>query len=323
MLAPAIPDNESERLQSLQALHMLDTQPEERFERITRLAKRLFNTPFAAVTLIDQDRQWFKSIQGIDIQETTRDISFCGHTILSQEAFIVNDAAADPRFADNPLVAGPPFVRFYAGFPITLPGGHRIGTLCILDQQARSFSADDIASLQDLAHIVQTEIASQQAAIIDDLTQIFNRRGFSLLGDKALANAQRYQWACSLVYFDLNKFKNINDQFGHAVGDEVLTNFCTLLNNNMRGSDIFARIGGDEFVALLLNTDKTQAKNKVKRIREVVAEYNQYNPEDVAIHFSSGVVEFTTGKHEHLSDLMAEGDRLMYQCKQNQDSDAL
>jgi len=118
MQQPAIPDNETQRLAALHALDVLDTPPEERFDRITRIAARLMDVPICLVTLVDANRQWFKSCIGLDASETPRDISFCGHAILAPEALVIPDAAADPRFADNPLVAGEPRIRFYAGEPL-------------------------------------------------------------------------------------------------------------------------------------------------------------------------------------------------------------
>ena len=132
MQKPQLPSDETQRLRALQRLKILDTDIEERFDRITRLACRMFNVPIALVSLVDQDRQWFKSRQGLDACQTGRDISFCGHAILHDGPLVVLDATQDPRFDDNPLVVGAPFIRFYAGHPIHSPDGSRIGTICII-----------------------------------------------------------------------------------------------------------------------------------------------------------------------------------------------
>jgi GAF domain-containing protein len=118
MLVPGKPANEDERFKCCTALNLLDSAPEERFDRLTRLAKRLFNVPIALVTLVDKDRQWFKSCVGLDATETSRDVSFCGHAILQNELLLVPDAREDVRFHDNPLVTGAPNIRFYAGYPL-------------------------------------------------------------------------------------------------------------------------------------------------------------------------------------------------------------
>jgi GAF domain-containing protein len=135
MQAPAIPENEAQRLAALQRLYILDTSAEERFDRLTRLAKVMFQVPTALVSLVDADRQWFKSRQGLDACETPRDISFCGHAILQGDIFHVPDTHVDLRFSDNPLVELEPKIRMYTGAPLLTPDGLRIGTLCIIDDQ--------------------------------------------------------------------------------------------------------------------------------------------------------------------------------------------
>ncbi len=158
MQQPVIPDNETERLEALQRLEALDTPAEERFDRLTRLAKALFNVPIALVSLVDSDRQWFKSKQGLEVCETPRDVSFCGHAILEPEIFHVPNALKDPRFADNPLVTGAPNVRFYAGAPLSIPDGHRVGTLCLIDHRERDLTPEELSHLRDLADCVQAEL---------------------------------------------------------------------------------------------------------------------------------------------------------------------
>jgi GAF domain-containing protein len=160
MEPPAIPSDEVDRLEAVRALELLDTPQEERFDRITRTARRLLHVPISLVTLIDADRQWFKSCQGVelDFRETPRDISFCGHAILKKQAFIIPNAARDKRFADNPLVTGPWHVRFYAGIPIATLAGHRVGTLCVIDTEPREPSEEDLDGLVDLASWAEAEI---------------------------------------------------------------------------------------------------------------------------------------------------------------------
>ena len=158
MQFPAFPMNEVQRLQALHERDILDTPAEERFDRLTRLARHMLGTRIALVSLVDAERQWFKSRQGLDACETGRDISFCGHAILDDAIFEITDASLDPRFADNPLVTGPPHIRFYAGAPLATADGYRIGTLCIIDDQPRVLTAEDRRALRDLADCVETEI---------------------------------------------------------------------------------------------------------------------------------------------------------------------
>ena len=160
MLTPPIPADEPRRLQSLHSLGVLDTPPERRFDRITRVATAAFRVPIALVSLVDHDRQWFKSCVGLDVTQTDRSISFCGHAILSDDLLIVPDALDDPRFADNPLVVGEPRIRFYAGCPLSGPEGRKLGTLCIIDREPRSFDAESVALLRELGSWVEEELAS-------------------------------------------------------------------------------------------------------------------------------------------------------------------
>ena len=154
----ALAPDEERRLRALQSLQILDTPAEERFDRYTRIASRLFDVPIALVSLVDRDRQWFKSRQGLDAPETPRDAAFCAHAILQRGVLQVPDALQDPRFADNPLVTGPPRVRFYAGAPLETSDGSRVGTLCLIDQRARELDENELALLRDLADLVEAEL---------------------------------------------------------------------------------------------------------------------------------------------------------------------
>lgn len=164
MQTPAFPANEVQRLMALREAAILDTPSEERFDRLTRLAQHLLGVKIALVSLVDEQRQWFKSRQGLDACETGRDVSFCGHAILDSEIFEVSDARLDPRFIDNPLVTGPPDIRFYAGAPLSTPDGYRLGTLCIIDTAPRQLSTMERRSLRDLADCVEDEIGRAELA---------------------------------------------------------------------------------------------------------------------------------------------------------------
>ncbi|MBT5532978.1 PAS domain S-box protein, partial [Candidatus Poribacteria bacterium] len=164
MQTPAIPTDEDERLEALLRLRILDTPMEERFDRITRTAGRALGVPIALVSLIDENRQWFKSRHGLDATETGRDISFCGHAILDDGILVTPDALTDPRFSDNPLVTGAPHIRFYAGCPVRDPNGMKLGTLCAIDREPRVFDAEQMAMLRDLAAMVEDELAAVDLA---------------------------------------------------------------------------------------------------------------------------------------------------------------
>ena len=174
MLIPPIPNNEAERLNALLDTGLLDSLPEERFDRLTRLAQKTFNVKYALVSLVDSDRQWFKSRQGLDACQTGRDISFCGHAILGESIFEVPNACEDTRFADNPLVIGPPHIRFYAGAPVHAEDGQSIGTLCLIDDQPRWLTEKEKHILRDLADCVSEEISSHVEKSLREERELFS-----------------------------------------------------------------------------------------------------------------------------------------------------
>ena len=158
MLAAPIPPNDQERLAALHELLILDTLPEARYDKIVQFARDEFDVPIALLSLVDANRQWFKSKVGLDVCETDRSISFCGHTILQDDLFIIPDTLADQRFADNPLVTDFPHIRFYAGAPLITPSGYGLGTLCLIDRKPREVDLTDMAILSTLRDLLLQEL---------------------------------------------------------------------------------------------------------------------------------------------------------------------
>jgi CheY-like chemotaxis protein len=159
VMRPRTPANEADRLADLRSTGVLDTPPEERFDRLTRKAAEHFGVPVSMVSLVDADRQWWKSHHGTDTTGTSRDVSFCGHAILQDDVFVVEDACLDARFADNPVVTGESKVRFYAGYPLKGPGGHNVGSFCVVDHKPRAFTEADAQVLKELGQEVEAELA--------------------------------------------------------------------------------------------------------------------------------------------------------------------
>ncbi|WP_206956807.1 GGDEF domain-containing protein [Trinickia acidisoli] len=315
MHKPALPSNEAARTALLHSLHVLDTPPNERFDRLTRLAERLFGVPISAVSLVDSDRQWFKSCVGLAVTETSRDISFCGHTILGDDLLVIEDARTDPRFFDNPLVTGDLSVRFYAGCPLTLEGDLRVGALCIVDKKPRKFDEAERGLLRDLGRIAERELEMLLLAATDDLTGLSNRRGFEALGLHLLQLCKRGGSRASVLFFDLNGFKQINDEYGHAEGDRAIVGFANVLRASLRETDVLARLGGDEFVALVVGAEAGTEARIIERVQLGVERYNHDARRGYDLRFSVGCAPFDGAKETSIADLIAVADHAMYANK--------
>jgi diguanylate cyclase (GGDEF)-like protein len=315
MLKPRLTDNELQRLQLLNALQLLDTGPDERFDRLTRMAKRLFDVPIALVSLVDFNRQWFKSCAGLDVTETSRDISFCGHAILGDEIFVIPDTTADVRFFDNPLVTGPPYIRFYAGCPLHVSRNAKVGTLCIIDTRPRQMTAADNAALKDLAGMVQDELAAFQAATTDPLTGVWNRRGFLNVAQASIEFCARKDQPVTLACIDLDGFKAINDAHGHNEGDAVLRRIADGMTHSFRSSDAIARMGGDEFVALMPAAGETDAYLAIARLRAWLGHAEARLGLPYRTQFSTGCVVRDALLDRSVNDLITRADAAMYRMK--------
>lgn len=308
MERPPIPENEDERLAALHALGILDTEAEEHFDRVARLAQHVIGVPIALVSFVDGDRQWFKSRIGLEPQETPRDASFCAHAIVHDaDVFVVNDATADRRFTDNPLVLGQPEIRFYAGSPIAAPDGSKLGTLCVIDRVPRELTEEDAQALRDLAAIVERELEVRQTSMVDPLTGVYNRRGFEVLAAHAFRAARRERVPVSVVYLDLDGLKVVNDSQGHRAGDALIVRAARLLTSTFRDSDVVARLGGDEFVVLL--TGEGAVDRALERLDAAVER------EGGDLSFSLGAVTFDVDGETSLSDVLARADEAMYAQK--------
>ena len=239
--------NELYQVDALHTFGLLANAAEARFDRLTRLAKRLFNVPVAFVSLANQP--W----QARTAKGTKASLAQPPYFIppgASDELLVLQDTALDHRFHNNPLVGRDSGVRFYVGYPICVGDGEPLGTLCLIDNQPHQFGEDDLALLRDLAKMAEQELFAMELATIDELTRIPNRRGFEAMSEQALSLCQRLGKPVSLLYFDLDLFKQINDQFGHAEGDRALQDFSALLTRSFRQSDIIGRLGGDEFAVM-------------------------------------------------------------------------
>jgi diguanylate cyclase (GGDEF)-like protein len=317
MLPAPLPEDEAARLRALHSLTILDTAPDEHFDRITRIAKRLFDVPTALVSLVDAERQWFKSRLGLEASETPRDISFCGHAITGEDPLVVRDALEDPRFHDNPLVTGDPKIRFYAGYPISAPDGHAVGTLCVIDTKPRDVGSEELAYLADLGRMLEDELRALAMATTDVLTGLSNRRGFVAVATHILAVCRRANTKGTLILFDLDDFKPINDRFGHGEGDHALRAFADLMRDCFRDSDIIARLGGDEFCVLLTGASTEESEFAFARFDAAIHHLNALPASRYPIAYSVGVVAYDPELDEGPESLLQRADDLMYRQKRD------
>jgi diguanylate cyclase (GGDEF)-like protein len=306
--------DEAGRLAALERYGVLDTPAEEAFDRITRLAQSALNVPIVLVSLIDARRQWFKSRQGMDARETPREISFCTHAIEQAGPYVINHADQHPLFANNPLVLNAPFIRFYAGIPLITPLGHKIGTLCAIDTEPREFSASQMSLLEDLARLVVDELELRRIAHTDSLTGALTQRSFRTDLDKEIERSQRLKSNLGLLMVDLDHFKSVNDTYGHATGDAVLRAFAQTCRQQMRQSDLFGRVGGEEFAIVLPDCGMDDAREFAQRLRcRIQAEAVIYGAHSVSFTMSAGLV--LHDGCETAATLMERGDLAMYAAK--------
>jgi diguanylate cyclase (GGDEF)-like protein len=306
--------DEPARLAALHRYDVLDTPRESNFDRITGLVEKVLNVPICAVSLIDRDRQWFKSCVGLAMSQTTRDISFCAHTIMIRQPLHIADATLDERFADNPLVTGAPFIRSYLGVPLSTPDGYNVGSLCAIDTKARTFSPDQIAVLQSFATLVVDDLELRRITQTDHLTGAATRRSFCLELDRATAQFRRTGTPTTLLMLDVDHFKHVNDTYGHPAGDDVLRTVAAELMGELRANDVLGRLGGEEFGVLLRDSAPEYAMAIAERFREILetAEISQILPLQVTASFGVAPLPDANLTSEQW---MALADEALYRAK--------
>jgi len=344
-----VPQNETSRLKALQEYKVMDTLPEQAYDNFTKLASIICNTPIALITLVDEERQWFKSRIGLERTEIPREGSLCSHAIMTPDhILVVNDVALDKRFTTSPLVASEPNVRFYAGASLVTSNGEALGTICVMDDKPRDITQEQLDALQVLAHEVmgqfelrrsianleqsmlkqenyidqlqeyQRELEKVRAelenqSLTDPLTGVNNRRAFDTRFEEEFLRAQRYKVACSLILIDIDFFKQYNDTFGHTAGDEALIAVAALLEEDVRIHDMVARYGGEEFAIILPNTDIKGAMVMGERFRRSIHRASWKHKQ---ITISVGVASLHEGTQKPM-DLLIESDSALYTAKQS------
>jgi diguanylate cyclase (GGDEF)-like protein len=303
------------RLAALDSYDILDTPSEEAFDRITRLAQKIFGVSMSTVTLLDGHRQWFKSRQGVSDCETGRQPALCNVAITLNRPLVVCDTHLDARFEKNPLVLGAPFLRFYAGAQLRAPDGFVIGTLCVMDTRPRAFDDSDVAILKDLAQLVMSELELRKIAMHDALTGALSRRALRDETKRSMALAMRHKHELSCVMFDLDHFKIINDRHGHGVGDLALKAAVEACRSELRATDSIGRFGGEEFVVVLPHTSRKAALEVAEKIRASLARvFVQADTGPVRITASFGVAAMDAVACD-VDQILKHADTALYQAK--------
>ena len=312
-----IPADEDQRLRDLQRYALLDTPADPHFERLVRLASAVLQMPIALVSLVDRDRQWFLARHGLDVEETPRRMAFCAHTIAGNDILVVPDALEDPRFQGNPLVLEAPRIRFYAGAPLRSPQGHNLGTLCVIDQQPRSFEPEQVALLELMADLVMRELQLRQHSMQCPVTGLYTRSAFFQFGEQEVVRARREGQPLSLFNFDIDDFRQINNRWGHRAGDQVLLDVCRAARSQLQSDDLFGRIGDEEFSILLVDTDLGRALQVAEQVREHIgALRGVFDHSDYQPRISGGITRLASDDRG-FADLFYRADQALYLAKGN------
>ena len=296
------------KIAGLHSQDLFYTPLEERFERITRVARRALQVPVAAITLLSDEKQWFKSAAGWGISELPRAHGICRFTVEENRLLTIANTLEDPRTAQLPIVVSAPHFRAYAGHPLVDQNNDVAGTFCVLALQPREFTAADRQSIVDLAAMSQRELLShhltdahlaltsklsvaRREAMMDPLTRLWNRRGASMLLKAALAVADQRGTPLTLALLDLDNFKRINDSYGHQIGDEVL-------------------------LIVMADTDAPAASNVAERVRRVITD-SVVPTRDGAMPMSVSVGCTVRAPREDLpvDELLERADQALLQAK--------
>lgn len=279
---------EEQRMAAVLLTGLLDTPAEVRFDRITRMAHRHFGVALTQISLIDRDRQWYKSSWGLPgAHEIPRQISLCSDTIQSDSPMVVPDTHLDPDYSQHPMVTGAPRMRFYAGHPLKY-AGQRVGTLCLVDIRVRHLDSGQMRDLEDMAAWAESEVDLERlvnskrdllcrvdqltrSALLDHLTRAWNRAGVEAVFAREKAQAGREGLPISLIMIDIDHFKNVNDTLGHPAGDVVLRGVADGIRRSIRPYDSLGRMGGEEFLVIMPDTAAHEAAVVAERIRHNVA----------------------------------------------------
>ncbi len=267
MSAYPLPANQAERQRQLDSFQILDAEPDEDFDRITRIASQMLGMPIALISLVDHERQWFLSRVGLAARETAREVAFCAHTICSDQVMVVPDARDDGRFRDNPLVTGAPHIRFYAGAPLRTRDGHALGTLCVISSEPRQLGENEHRLLEELAGMVIHTLESRRDRYLCPLTGLQNRRPFFEAGERELQRSRESGVPISLSLVGLDDFASLSDRLSRAEANRLLQEVAAMVRSEIGSSEVAARVAAAEFAVLLCGQPLEAAIALADRIR--------------------------------------------------------
>lgn len=300
---------DSHRIRRLHGLGLLDSEPEQRYDRLTKLCARLFNVEISLISLIDEDRQWIKSSQGFSQRQTERSVAFCNQTIAQEDIFVVPDTLQDKQYANNIMVTSAPYVRFYAGCPIRARSGEKLGALCLKHPQPRQFSDLDKQLLKQLTEMVEEEIEYNPLLDEDKLTGLLNRDAFERRAQQLLNILVPLQLPVKMFYFDLNNYKRITHAHGISAGDEALFHFSRLLTDVFNDTELVARLVDDEFVVLCLDGSR---EHDLQNLQQNVSDYNASICPHLNIEYTVGIASSDNMKNVDLQSLYMLADADLY-----------
>lgn len=303
---------DSQRLKRLHGLGLLDSAPEHRYDRLTKLCARLFKVDISLISLIDEDRQWIKSSQGFSQRQTERSVAFCNQTIAQEDIFVISDTLIDKHYAQNIMVTSAPYVRFYAGCPIRAKSGEKLGALCLKHSAPKVFTEKDKALLKQLTEMVEEEIAYNPLLDEDKLTGLLNRDAFERRALKLINIVVPQQTTLTMYYFDLNNYKRIIHAHGISAGDDALMNFSQLLMESFTDTELVARLVDDEFVVLSLCE---RQDNSLDALAEAVKNYNATVSPHLNIEYTVGTASSPSMVNVDLQSLYMYADTDLYKHK--------
>jgi diguanylate cyclase (GGDEF)-like protein len=329
-----MPADETARLVSLSETGLFGISKDYVFDCITNIGAQLFNAPVCSLVLADAETNWFNSCAALDVRETFSNTSFRDNVVADVEPMVIEDTLLDVRFSGDLLLRIAPQIRFYAGHPIRGSRRAVLGTLCVLDFKPRKFPPEQQRLLQELVFLTELSIftrgitTAQKAlvakldlarheSLIDPLLRIWNRGGITTILNQQHESSRELRVPFSILMADIDHFKKINDRHGHITGDTVLKAVTGVLQAALRVDDELGRYGGEEFIAMLPNTNAVNAEELARRLNESVAELRVDTPTgSVGCTVSIGVAEWAPTRLESVQALVHRADAALLSAKQ-------